>query len=205
MEKEGVGEQQIEPFAAHVQELYQIDITEELKSLWSEGKDLAELGISILSAQIGKKIEVTSPEMFNDFLRYHYMKQIDTRWQNHLDQLEALRESVNLRTYAQKNPLLEYKLEGFDIFDSMITSIRDYMALLMVRVQIQSDTKVPTRSAKRQSVNLHRDMSSFSRNDAPSGQTGPVQVKRTAPKVGRNDPCPCGSGKKYKHCHGRNA
>ena len=144
--------------------------------------------------------------MFNDFLRYHYLRQIDTRWQNHLDQLEGLRESVNLRAYAQKNPLLEYKLEGFDIFDTLIASIREYMALLMVRVQIQSDAKVPSRAARSRTVNLHQDISSFNRPSAGahSGQTGPVQVKRTTPKVGRNDPCPCGSGKKYKHCHGRN-
>ncbi len=203
VEKTGSVEKRIEPFATLIQETYQTDITDELKTRVKNEKDLTEQSLAIISEQIQEKVESISSAMFNDFLRYHYLRQIDARWQDHLDQLEALRESVNLRAYAQKNPLLEYKLEGFDIFDSLISSIRDYMALLMIRVKIQSDAKVPSRKTRQAAVNLHQDISSFNRPSAPSGQTSPVQVKRTAPKVGRNDPCPCGSGKKYKHCHGK--
>ncbi len=207
VEKEGTIPQRLPMFTALIQETYQIDIQEQMSENLREDSDLASLAFEIISQTINEKVRKVSPEMFNDFLRYHYLRQIDTRWQNHLDQLEGLRESVSLRTYAQKNPLLEYKLEGFDIFDTLIASIREYMALLMVRVQIQTDSKVPSRASRSQAVNLHQNVSSFNRPaaGAQSGQTGPVQVKRTAPKVGRNDPCPCGSGKKYKHCHGRDA
>jgi len=206
VEKEGSPSQRLQVFTSLVQETYQIDIHQRMEERITEDSDLAALAFEIISLQINEKVSRVSPGMFNDFMRYHYLRQIDTRWQNHLDQLEGLRESVNLRAYAQKNPLLEYKLEGFDIFDTLIASIREYMALLMVRVQIQSDAKVPSRAARSKTVNLHQDVSSFNRpsSGAQAGQTGPVQVKRTTPKVGRNDPCPCGSGKKYKHCHGRN-
>jgi preprotein translocase subunit SecA len=149
---------------------------------------------------------------FNDFLRFQYLRQIDQHWQDHLDQLEALREAVYLRTYAQKNPLLEYKLEGFDIFDTMIGEIRNYIAVLMVRVKIQSSD---AREQRRQPiagkvVESHGGVSAFAAGGNPArmqgsqpGQ-GAVQIRRTTAKVGRNEPCPCGSGKKFKHCHGRN-
>jgi preprotein translocase subunit SecA len=128
------------------------------------------------------------------------------RWQNHLDQLEALRESVSLRSYAQKNPLLEYKLEGFDIFDTMISSIRDYISLLMINVKIQEDPKTSHNATKRKVVESHKEISSFDRSGGGNqGSQAPVTVVRTTKKVGRNEPCPCGSGKKYKHCHGKDA
>lgn len=167
---------------------------------------------SALQSHIEEKIAITGEKPFNDFLRFQYLRQIDMRWQDHLDQLEALREAVYLRAYAQKNPLLEYKLEGFDIFDKMIGEIRAYVAVLMVRVQIQSSEGQDRsrRPVAGKIVETHGAVSQFGTPNtggrvqgAQPGQA-PVQVRRTTPKVGRNDPCPCGSGKKYKHCHGRN-
>jgi preprotein translocase subunit SecA len=165
-----------------------------------------------LKKHIEEKIAITGEKPFNDFLRFQYLRQIDMRWQDHLDQLEALREAVYLRAYAQKNPLLEYKLEGFDIFDRMIGEIRAYIAVLMVRVKIQS-SETQNRSQRPTPGRIVETHGAVSQFGSP-GQTGrvqgaqqgqaPVQVRRTTPKVGRNDPCPCGSGKKYKHCHGRN-
>ena len=164
-----------------------------------------------LEQHVLQKISLTGEQPFNDFLRYQYLRQIDMRWQNHLDQLEALREAVYLRTYAQKNPLLEYKLEGFDIFDRMIDEIRAYIAVLAVRVQIQSTDgrKRTSPSSAAQVVASHSAVSQFSAPQAARTQgaqpgQGAVQVRRTDRKIGRNEPCPCGSGKKYKHCHGRN-
>jgi preprotein translocase subunit SecA len=165
-----------------------------------------------LEHHVLEKITITGEQPFNDFLRYQYLRQIDMRWQNHLDQLEALREAVYLRTYAQKNPLLEYKLEGFDIFDRMIDEIRAYIAVLAVRVQIKSTDgqKRTSPSASAQVVASHTAVSQFSAptatrtQGAQPGQAA-VQIRRTDRKIGRNEPCPCGSGKKYKHCHGKNA
>ncbi|WP_422480454.1 preprotein translocase subunit SecA [Pleomorphochaeta sp. DL1XJH-081] len=173
---------------------------------------LKNVVFSALKKHIEEKIAITGEKPFNDFLRFQYLRQIDMRWQDHLDQLEALREAVYLRAYAQKNPLLEYKLEGFDIFDRMIGEIRAYIAVLMVRVKIQS-SETQNRSQRPTPGRIVETHGAVSQFGSP-GQTGrvqgaqpgqaPVQVRRTTPKVGRNDPCPCGSGKKYKHCHGRN-
>jgi preprotein translocase subunit SecA len=154
-----------------------------------------------LKRMMQEKIDTVGAEQFNRFLRYHYLRQIDNKWQDHLEQLEALREAVYLRSYAQKNPLLEYKLEGFDIFDTMLIDIKQTLARLALRVQITQRPPEDYRKPQRRVSEVHNDAMQFgSQASSPAA----AQVKRTYPKVGRNDPCPCGSGKKYKHCHGAN-
>lgn len=144
--------------------------------------------------EIQKKVDLVGLPDFNTFLRYHYLKQVDNRWQDHLENLEALREAVYLRSYAQKNPLNEYKNEGFELFDQMIVAVRNYVARTLINVNVVEDKKaeevnpLANISAQHKSANEHVDN---------------AQVVRVGKKVGRNDPCPCGSGKKYKHCHGR--
>jgi preprotein translocase subunit SecA len=186
----------------------------ELQIEQGEDRDvLKEKVFGALEQHIKEKIAITGEKPFNDFLRFQYLRQIDMRWQDHLDQLEALREAVYLRAYAQKNPLLEYKLEGFDIFDKMIEDIRSYIAVLMVRVRIQQEPDGQRQASRRAQpqrvVESHGALTQFGAPPAGRSQgaqqgQAPVQIRRTTPKVGRNDPCPCGSGKKYKHCHGRN-
>jgi len=181
------------------------------------GKDrdgMIETLYKSVQSEVDAKIALTGAKPFNDFLRFQYLRQIDMRWQDHLEQLEALREAVYLRTYAQKNPLLEYKLEGFDIFETMLDEIRHYIAQMMVRVQIKPAEQSPSqrRVQSTRVVETHSGITQFNNNaGAPQKTAGtqlggqaPVQIKRTGAKVGRNDPCPCGSGKKYKHCHGQN-
>ncbi len=171
--------------------------------------------VSHIDKEIQEKIDAVGVQQFNDFIRFNYLRQIDQRWQDHLDELEALREAVYLRTYGQKNPLLEYKLEGFDIFDTLIYNIRSQIARMVINVEIKQPEKArrqtPVSAARTAS---HKQLGQFAGGGsgggvataAPAGsgsQPQGAQVKRTVPKVGRNDPCPCGSGKKYKHCHGR--
>ncbi|MFA5513403.1 MAG: preprotein translocase subunit SecA [Sphaerochaetaceae bacterium] len=170
-------------------------------------EELEDLIYNYLKSDIKKKTDQIGNQVFNEFLRFQYIRQIDIRWQEHLEQLEALREAVYLRTYAQKNPLLEYKLEGFEIFDSMIDQIRSYVATLLVRVQIDSKESAGARQKTRNIVESHFDSNQFSRGATHAAQTLPgqssMQIVRNQPKVGRNELCPCGSGKKYKHCHGQ--
>ncbi|MFP4267331.1 MAG: preprotein translocase subunit SecA [Spirochaetaceae bacterium] len=172
-----------------------------------------------INGELEDKIETVGRETFNEFIRYQYLRQIDIRWQNHLDELEALREAVYLRSYAQKNPLLEYKLEGFDIFDTLIYNIRAHIARMVINVQIKEPkTSSSHRRAAAQTSADHRALGQFAagggeqieagaaaprRSGGGSSPQQAVQVKRANPKVGRNDPCPCGSGKKYKHCCGK--
>jgi preprotein translocase subunit SecA len=138
------------------------------------------------------------------------------KWQDHLENLDALKEAVYLRAYSQKNPLLEYKLEGFHIFDEMLMNIRFAIAKKIFKVQIQPiQGKNYILERTHQGSASHRVLGQFASHSFSSSGTQhtggerkeaspqKIQVRRTTEKVGRNAPCPCGSGKKYKHCCGR--
>ena len=177
-------------------------------------KTLSELKQAILDniySEMDDKAKQLGIEFFNMRTKMEYLRLIDLSWQEHLENLDALKEAVYLRTYGQKNPLLEYKIEGFEIFDKMIDDIRKVFVRNMINIKIISNQSPnDPRFASANSVAVHKDASQFAflRNMASqsgavtSNPTGSVQVVRSTPKVGRNDPCPCGSGKKYKHCHG---
>ncbi|MDR0786150.1 MAG: preprotein translocase subunit SecA [Treponema sp.] len=161
-----------------------------------------------LRRDIDEKIALVGENNINTFIRIQYLTAIDRKWLDHLENMEALREAVYLRSYAQKNPLTEYKIEGFQIFDTMIDQIREEIASRahFVRIQVNADREMKTRTAAASAS--HGSMTAFTatRRNAPSSdraQGESVTVVRSQPKVGRNDPCPCGSGKKYKQCHGR--
>jgi preprotein translocase subunit SecA len=190
-------------------------------------EDLRERILEELRRDLERKEEDLGRDSFNMFVRYEYLRDIDSRWQDHLENLEALREAVYLRTYAQKNPLLEYKLEGFQIFDQMLEDIRRAIARKVLKVRIQAFEGRTVLTERRLVGDArHSVLGQFSAGGgAPAAVAAPgaasratarisrdelaeaspqaVQVKRSQPKVGRNDPCPCGSGKKYKYCHGR--
>ncbi|EMB19886.1 preprotein translocase subunit SecA [Treponema denticola] len=164
--------------------------------------------------ELKEKEALAGKENLNMFIRYQYLQAIDKKWLDHLENLESLREAVYLRSYGQKNPLTEYKLEGFDIFYSMLDDIRIEIASRLVRVQISTEEEAHASRQMRsiQGNAQHNSMGSFSGSGQGMGPTAlssrsrpeNAQVVRTVPKVGRNDPCPCGSGKKYKYCCGKN-
>jgi preprotein translocase subunit SecA len=161
-----------------------------------------------LRRDVDEKIALVGEDNINTFIRIQYLTAIDRKWLDHLENMEALREAVYLRSYAQKNPLTEYKIEGFQIFDKMIDQIREEIAsrVHLVRIQVNAEREMKTRTATASAS--HGSMSAFAatrHNASPSdrAQGEAVTVVRSQPKVGRNDPCPCGSGKKYKQCHGR--
>ncbi|MFP4565420.1 MAG: SEC-C metal-binding domain-containing protein, partial [Spirochaetaceae bacterium] len=182
--------------------------------------------ISDMRADLEEKAEIAGAEQLNMAIRYEYLRQIDQRWQDHLENLEALREAVYLRSYAQRNPLLEYKLEGFQIFDDLIYEIRAAIARKLFAVRAEGFREARARAmhpaahatARHGSFQMIGGDGGGGAGERPRGGAGPAsaagatatatrpekaQVQRTYPKVGRNDPCPCGSGKKYKYCHGR--
>ena len=175
-----------------------------------------------LRDSINQKAAEIGEDVLNRYIQFEYLRNVDSRWQDHLENLEALREAVYLRAYSQKNPLLEYKLEGFQIFDDMLYDIKTNIARKIFKVRIQhAPEKAPaavrpgsalqaSHSAMGQfaaggsgttAVSAKSSLVSVGGNGGAS-QPDQVQVKRAVPKVGRNDPCPCGSGKKYKYCHG---
>jgi preprotein translocase subunit SecA len=163
------------------------------------------------------KEELIGNVYLNLIIRDNYLHAVDRRWLDHLESMEALREAVYLRHYAQKNPLTEYKVAGYRILENMIEEIRQEIAsrLHLIRIQL-ADGSQERRSVSR-SISANQSASHSSINSFGAGSSGAsgsqpmagasrpegATVVRTQPKVGRNDPCPCGSGKKYKQCHGR--
>ncbi|MDR0527409.1 MAG: preprotein translocase subunit SecA, partial [Spirochaetaceae bacterium] len=172
--------------------------------------DIEKQIIDALDRDVTEKEELIGAENLNSFIRMQYLQFIDRLWLDHLENMEGLREAVYLRHYAQKNPLTEYKLEGFQIFDTMVDTIREQIASRVHLVRIQMGEPRRQAAGSRTTTATHGSMEAFDgarQNAAPVEKRrqggGAVTVVRSQPKVGRNDPCPCGSGKKYKHCHGR--
>jgi len=174
-----------------------------------------------LEKDIDDKEALIGAAYLNLIIRDNYLHAVDRKWLDHLENMEALREAVYLRHYAQKNPLQEYKIEGFQIFDKMIDDIRQEIAsrLHLIRIQIgppgEGQSRRPSRTIATSQSASHSSMGSFGAAAFGGGARGGgspmgnasnpqgAQVVRSQPKVGRNEPCPCGSGRKYKHCHGK--
>ncbi len=159
------------------------------------------------------KVESIGAEAFAGFERSVMLQSIDTHWREHLAALDHLRQGIHLRGYAQKNPKQEYKREAFELFGQMLDLIKNEVVRLIMTVRIQSPEQVDAveqQLAQPQLANVHFQHADFnSEMDAedllaPTG-AGAVAAPdgQEVPKVGRNDPCPCGSGKKYKQCHGK--
>ena len=132
---------------------------------------------------------------------------IDNHWQNHLRQLDYLRQGVHLRSYAQKNPRQEYKREAFNMFQNLLSTVRLDSVRLLMHLQIKSKEEAEEMDRKRVEEQQKREMHmahGSEDNESKASNQGRVNTfVRDKEKVGRNQPCPCGSGKKYKHCHGK--
>ena len=162
-----------------------------------------------LTQDLQTKEDQVGHEPLNFFIRAEYLRKIDTLWQEHLESMEELRDAVYLRTYAQKNPLLEYKVEGFEMFDRLIGEIKTSIAKKLFKIRIQQAPTAPVLKDRvpAQIRTTHESVSSYAtlarQGERKEAAGDKVTIQRSQPKVGRNDPCPCGSGKKYKVCHGK--
>ncbi len=136
-----------------------------------------------------KEAEFPEPEAMREVERVLLLKTIDRHWMNHIDDMEQLRQGIGLQAYGQRDPLVEYKLQGFDMFDSMTVSITEETIKLLFHVRVEQKVE---REQVAKPLATNRDETAA---NAPK--------KRVEKKVYPNDPCPCGSGKKYKACHGR--
>ncbi len=208
----------IQEFSSWLFDSFGIEMTaKELIVLYKSGELISDIR-NKLDLDLDSKIQAAGTESLNFFIRFSYLQEIDEKWLNHLESMEALREAVYLRSYAQKNPLLEYKIEGSDIFESLIFSIRHNIASKVFRVRIKESTPTVEAASPRSASKIeasqtsHEAVSSFvsesqsvRKESAIAAASAPATatVVRQGKKIGRNDPCPCGSGKKYKYCHGR--
>lgn len=164
---------------------------EEIKNLKAEDviKALTEKALSMYE----EREKIFGEDMTREIERVVLLKNVDNYWMNHIDAMEELKRGIRLRAYAQRDPVVEYRIEGFDMFDEMIDAIRDDTVKILLTFTLPSNNKAPERHD----------------NDAPQttpssdGYAPEIKTVRKTEKIGRNDPCPCGSGKKYKHCCGR--
>ena len=152
------------------------DIKQDMLSLVKEGyvkkeAELAEAGLDM-----------------RDVERIVLLKAVDNKWMDHIDAMDQFRKGIGLRAYAQRDPIVEYKMEGYDMFDEMVAGIQEETIYMLFHVTVRS--KIEQKERKVMNTN---------------GGEGPAAPAKAEKTVGRNSPCPCGSGKKYKNCCGKNA
>jgi len=168
--------------------------------------DLLETVRAKANEVFNAKVDLVGAENFTQFERMVLLQSIDSNWRDHLSALDYLRQGIHLRGYAQKQPKQEYKREAFELFGQMLDAVKNEVTKILMTVRIQSNEEVEQAAAEMESRAERVSNVTYS---APT-ETGEVQtavdestVKPEIPRVGRNEPCPCGSGKKYKHCHGK--
>ena len=153
------------------------------------------------------KVDMVGPVTFRQFERNVMLQSLDSHWREHLAALDHLRQGIHLRGYAQKNPKQEYKREAFELFETLLDQIRSEVTRIVFTVQIRSPEDVEETAPHAEVSNVkyqHADYEeALGEAGEASGDSAPRQPAQAGPKVGRNEACPCGSGKKYKHCCGQ--
>ena len=157
------------------------------------------------------KVPEGAEDSFRQYERYVMLQILDAHWREHLSALDHLRQGIHLRGYAQKNPKQEYKREAFELFGAMLESVKLEVTKTLAAVEIrareelaQVDDSQHVENVRMQHPSLDEvQLESEEEALAAAAARKPQPAVRPTNKVGRNDPCPCGSGKKYKHCHGK--
>ncbi len=172
-------------------------------------EDIREKVVKAAHDAFAAKVDAVGAENFGQFERMVLLQSLDTHWREHLSSLDYLRQGIHLRGYAQKQPKQEYKREAFELFGQLLDSVKNEVTRVLMTVQVQSSEQLEQAA---------QDMEERAENIANVTYSGPVETGevqtvvdertvRLAPpdfaRVGRNEPCPCGSGKKFKHCHGK--
>lgn len=157
-----------------------------------EPEEIIEMVMEKVRAKYDEKEEELTPEQMREFEKVILLRTVDSKWMDHIDQMDQLRQGIHLRAYGQNDPLREYQLEGFSMFEVMIENIEEEVAKYIMKAQIRDNLKREEVVKNTQAVSGGQDEKKKTRKPYVKTQD-----------VGRNDPCPCGSGKKYKNCHGR--
>ncbi|MEJ6654474.1 MAG: SEC-C metal-binding domain-containing protein, partial [Pseudomonas sp.] len=163
-----------------------------------------------------EKEALTGPEALRSFEKQMLLRVLDDLWKEHLATMDHLRQGIHLRGYAQKNPKQEYKREAFNLFEEMLDSIKSDTIRVLSHVQVRREDPAEEEARLRQQAEELAKRMQFKHEELPGvgdeEQAQPAEpaapvpstpVTRDGPKIGRNDPCPCGSGQKYKQCHGK--
>ncbi len=157
-----------------------------------ERDEIKEFIMEKIKRRYDEKQQQLTEEQFREFEKVVVLRAVDTKWIDHIDQMDQLRQGIGLRAYAQNDPLREYQIEAYNMFEAMVQSIEEEVARYIMKAEIQSNL---------QREQVVKNTKAVAGGEAEQKKRQPYVRKE---RVGRNDPCPCGSGKKYKHCHGRN-
>jgi preprotein translocase subunit SecA len=190
-----------------------LDLQKEVQAASSiTDEDILEIVLKAANAGFDEKVQQVGSANFTQFERIVLLQSIDTHWREHLSALDYLRQGIHLRGYAQKQPKQEYKREAFELFGQLLDSVKNEVTKVLMTVQVQSGEQLEQAA---EDMEDRAERISNVTYTAPT-ETGEVESKidestarqqapviATAARVGRNEPCPCGSGKKYKHCHGK--
>ena len=173
-------------------------------------ENLYERIIDLANEQYQTKVEKVGAEIMHQYERAVMLQSVDSHWREHLAALDHLRQGIHLRGYAQKNPKQEYKREAFELFTNMLEEIKSEVTKILLTVQIRSEQQVEAvTETLRSPENIQFHHADYREELAEEAEHGKNQDEKIQPfvrqndKVGRNQPCPCGSGKKYKQCHGK--
>jgi preprotein translocase subunit SecA len=194
-----------------LQDEWQLDVplvVEVDKSASITDEDVVEKVVAAANVSFDAKVERVGLEQFTPFMRMILLQSIDSHWREHLAALDYLRQGIHLRGYAQKNPKQEYKREAFELFSQLLDVVKmDVTRVLMtVRIQSQEEVAQAAVALEERAERISNVTYTHPNEDGSISQEADPSTLALAdqvPKVGRNDPCPCGSGKKYKACHGR--
>ena len=202
---------------------FESDLTEEIEKLDElEDDKLLKVVFDKAEKRYQTKVKTVGENLFNSFERSVLLQTIDLGWREHLAALDHLRQGIHLRGYAQKDPKQEYKKEAFSLFERYLAKVRDDVTKTLMTIQIDSTDGVENEIDENQQYVVDDQNLKYSKNELNENTNQPfkndtikksnntVEVekesstfRRDLPKVGRNEVCPCGSGKKYKHCHGK--
>ena len=171
-----------------------------------DAEEIAERVIAEAKVVFDAKVAQVGEDNFTNFERVVLLQTIDSQWREHLSALDYLRQGIHLRGYAQKQPKQEYKREAFVLFGQLLDSVKNDVTRILMNVKVQSPEQVSEAAQQLEERAEHIANVTYSApnesGDAETVREGGTAVAEV-PRVGRNDPCPCGSGKKYKHCHGK--
>ena len=178
-----------------------------------DSEKISERLIAQAQKEYDEKFKDVEKPLLHQYERAVMLQSIDSHWREHLASLDYLRQGIHLRGYAQKQPKQEYKREAFELFSSMLDGIKREVTQVLVNVRVESQAavaaaeKAAEEAAARTAQNVqyhHADYEeALAAADKAAGDQGAAPFVREAAKIGRNDPCWCGSGKKYKQCHGK--
>jgi preprotein translocase subunit SecA len=169
-------------------------------------EDIVDRVVEAANISFETKLAIVGVEQFNPFMRMVLLQGIDSHWREHLAALDYLRQGIHLRGYAQKNPKQEYKREAFELFSQLLDVVKMEVTRMLLTVRIQNPEQVAeaAEAIENQAGQVSNVTYTHPNEDGSvSQEADPATVAGEVPRVGRNDPCPCGSGKKYKSCHGK--